>query len=111
MGWWAGWGAFAFCALYKGLLLGAFAPLPGLVMRHSWALPAVAALWSGIERTHGPTGFPWLDLGNAAIDMPLPLRVAPIVGVYGASFVFAMVACAGALVFLRRPRKDLVWLL
>jgi apolipoprotein N-acyltransferase len=111
MGRWGGWGAFALFALYKGLQLAVFATLAGRIMRQSWALPAVAALWTGVERTHGPTGFPWLDLGNAAIDMPLPLRVVPIVGVYGASFLFAMLGCAVALVILRRPRRDLAWLL
>jgi apolipoprotein N-acyltransferase len=42
--------------------------------------------------------------------MGLPMRLAPIVGVYGLSFVFAMLACAVALVALRRPRLQLAWL-
>ena len=80
-------------------------------MRNRWAvpcaLPAVAALWTGLERTHGTFGFAWLDLGNAGIDMPLALRVAPFAGVYGLSFVFAMLGCAIALIVLRRPRVQL----
>jgi apolipoprotein N-acyltransferase len=111
MGRWGGWGGFLLFGLYKGLHMAVFATLAGLLMRRWWAMPAVAALWTGIERTHGFFGFAWLDLGNAGIDMPLPMRLAPLTGVYGVSFVFAMLACAVALVFLRRPRRELAWLL
>lgn len=111
MGRWGGWGTFLLFAFLKGLHMALFAALAGFVMPRVWALPAVAALWTGIERTHGPLGFAWLDLGNAGIDMPLLLRLAPVTGVYGLSFVFAMLACALALVVLRRPRRQLAWLL
>ena len=92
-----------------------FAALAGFLMRRgslkreAWAVPAVAALWTGIERTHGAFGFAWLDLGNAGIDMPIALRLAPFAGVYGLSFVFAMLGCAIALIALRRPRLQLAW--
>ena len=75
-----------------------------------YAIPAIAALWTGIERTHGTFGFAWLTLGNAAIDMPLPLRVAPFAGVYGISFLFAMMSAVVALLILRRGRQHLYWL-
>jgi len=39
------------------------------------------------------------------------MRLAPITGVYGLSFVFAMIACAVALVAMQRPRRELAWLL
>jgi len=110
MGRWGGWGSFLLFALYKGLQLGAFTLLAGFLMPRAWALPAIAALWTGIDRTHGPMMFAWLDLGNAAIDMPVLLRLAPFTGVYGLSFVFAMLGCAVALVVLRRPRVQLAWL-
>jgi apolipoprotein N-acyltransferase len=64
-----------------------------------------------VEVTHGPLGFAWLALGNAGIDMGVPLRLAPITGVYGLSFVFMMMATALALALLRRPRLELLWLL
>ncbi len=74
MGRWGGWGTFVLFAVLKGLHMAVFATLAGLLMRTSWAIPltipAVAALWTGIERTHGSLGFAWLDLGNAGIDMP-----------------------------------------
>ena len=90
--------------------MAVFATLAGFLMPRWWAIPAVAALWTGIERTHGFFGFAWLDLGNAGIDMPWPMRLAPITGVYGLSFVFAMLGCAVALLLVRRPRRELLWL-
>jgi apolipoprotein N-acyltransferase len=111
MGRWGGWATFVLFAVLKGLQAAIFAALAGVLMRNWWAIPAVAALWAGIERTHGPAGFAWLDLGNAGIDMPVLMRLAPFTGVYGLSFVFTMCACAIALVMLRRPRRELAWLL
>ena len=111
MGRWGGWGTFVLFAALKGLHMAVFAALAGFVIDRWWAIPAIAALWTGLERTHGPFGFAWLDLGNAGIDMPVLMRLAPITGVYGLSFVFAMIACAIALVVIRRPRRDLAWLL
>jgi apolipoprotein N-acyltransferase len=43
--------------------------------------------------------------------MGVPLRLAPLTGVYGISFVFAMMAAALALAVLRRPRLELLWLI
>ena len=111
MGSFGGWASFSLFAILKGLHMGVFGCLAGPLMRRSYALPAVAALWTGIERTHGTFGFAWLDLGNAGIDMSLPLRLAPFVGVYGLSFVFAMLAAGIASVFLRQPRARLIPLL
>jgi apolipoprotein N-acyltransferase len=111
MGRWGGWGTFLLFAFLKGLHMALFATLAGFLMPRAWAVPLVAALWTGIERTHGPLGFAWLDLGNAGIDMPFLMRLAPVTGVYGLSFVFAMLGCALALVILRRPRRQLAWLL
>ncbi len=101
------WAAFGlFCAL-KALHLAVFSCLAGPLMRSRWAVPAVAALWTGLERTHGSLGFAWLDLGNAGINMSLPLRLAPYVGVYGISFVLAMLSVAAACAILRQPRLRL----
>ncbi len=84
--------------------------LAAVLLRTRYAIPAIAALWTGIERTHGTFGFAWLTLGNAGIDMPLPLRVAPFAGVYGISFVFALMSAVVAFLILRRGRKHLYWL-
>jgi len=111
MGRWGGWGSFFLFALLKALHLAVFSVFAGPLMRTPYALPAVAALWTGIERTHGTLGFAWLALGNAGIDMSVPLRLAPFVGVYGLSFVFCMLATALACVVLRVPRIRLAPLL
>jgi len=111
LGRWLAWVTFFLFAILKGLHMALFATLAGRLMPKPWAIPAVAALWTGIERTHEYFGFAWLDLGNAGIGMPALPRLAPITGVYGLSFVFAMLACALAVVALRRPRRELAWLL
>lgn len=97
-------------AAIKALHLGAFAWLAGPMLERPWGLLAIPALWTGIERLHAPLGFTWLQLGNAGIEMGLPLRLAPFVGVYGLSFVFAALATGLTFVALRRPRRQLAWL-
>lgn len=107
----AGWAVFLLFALAKGLHMAVFALLAGPVMRRWWAVPAVSALWVAIEATHGFLGFAWLALGNAGIDMAIPMRLAPVTGVWGLSFLFAMTAAALALPLLRHSRLELAWLL
>jgi apolipoprotein N-acyltransferase len=107
----AGWAVFLLFCVAKAVHLGVFVLLAGPLMRRWWAVPAVAALWVAIEVTHGSLGFAWLALGNAGIDMALPMRLAPYTGVYGLSFLFMMMAAAVAVVCLRRPRVELLWLL
>jgi len=104
------WAMFALFCVAKGLHLGSFALLAGILMRRWWAVPAVAAWWVAVEVTNGPLGFAWLALGNAGVDMKVPMRLAPYTGVYGISFVFVMMAAALALAILRRPRLELLWL-
>lgn len=107
MGVFGSWGSFVLFSALKAIHLGVFAWLAGPLMWRAYGIPAIAALWVGLERTHGTFGFAWLDLGNAGINMSLPLRLAPYVGVYGLSFVFVMLSVAIALVVLRYPRKHL----
>ena len=110
MGQWGSWATFALFCVLKALHLALFSLLAAVLLNTKYAIPAIAALWTGIERTHGTFGFAWLTLGNAGIDMPLPLRVAPFVGVYGISFLFALMSAVVAVVILRRGRKNLYWL-
>lgn len=105
------WALEALFAAFKGLHLAVFALVAGVLIRRWWAVPAVAAWWVAVEATHGSLGFAWLALGNAGIDMGIPLRLAPITGVYGLSFVFVMMSTALALALLGRPRSELLWLL
>jgi len=97
--------------LAKGLHLGVFGVLAGPLMQRAWAVPAVAALWVAIEGTHQYLGFTWLHLGNAATTMSLLAPLARYAGVYGPSFVLAAFNVAVALLLLRRPRRELAWLL
>jgi apolipoprotein N-acyltransferase len=106
----AGWAVFLLFTVAKALHMGVFGALAGIAMRRWWAAPTVAALWVAVEVTHGPLGFAWLALGNAGIDMGIPMRLAPFTGVYGLSFVFAMMAAALALAVMRRPRVELLCL-
>lgn len=105
------WAVFLLFCLAKGMHWAVFGLAAGCVIGRPWAIPAVAAIWTGIERTNGSFGFAWLCLGNAGIDMGIPMRLAPIAGVYGMSFVFAMMNAAVALVILRRRRLELAPLL
>jgi apolipoprotein N-acyltransferase len=105
----AGWAVFLLFCLAKALHLAVFTLLAGVMMRGWWAVPGVAALWVAVEVTHGPLGFAWLALGNAGVGMGIPMRLAPLTGVYGISFVFAMMSAALALAVMRR-RRDLWWL-
>ncbi len=98
-------------ALAKGLHAAVFAALAGPFFAVRYAPLALALLWTGLERTHGELGFTWLLLGNAASDMSLPLRLAPLTGVYGLSFVFALMSSSVASWYLRRERLQLAWLL
>jgi len=110
MGRWGGWSTFALFCIAKSAHLAIFSLCAAALLSTSFAVPAIAALWTGIERTHGTFGFAWLTLGNAGIDMPLPLRLAPWVGVYGLSFVFAATSVVVAMIILRESRHHLYWL-
>ena len=94
------WLAFLLFCLIKALHMGVFALLAGILMRRWWAAPAVAALWVAIEATHGSLGFAWLALGNAGIDMGVPMRLAPYTGVYGTVVRLCLMATALALAVL-----------
>ena len=112
MGVFGGWGSFVLFCLLKSIHYGLFGLLAGVLIRHWYAPPAIALLWAVLERTQEPlTLFGWLMLGDAGIDMGLPLRMAPIAGVYAISFLFALTAACFAAVLLKRPRQHALWAL
>lgn len=112
MGSFGGWGSFALFCLLKSIHYGLFAVLAGVLIRHWYAPPAIALLWAVLERTQEPlTLFGWLMLGDAGIDMGMPLRVAPFAGVYGLSFLFALTAVSFAVLLLKQPRQRALWAL
>ncbi len=106
-----GWAVFLLFCLAKGFYFGAFAALAGPVLRLWWAVLAIPALWVGVDFTLGTILFQWVTLGNAGADMSIPMRLAPLTGVHGLSFVFMMMATSLALVILRRPRWQLSFLI
>jgi apolipoprotein N-acyltransferase len=106
MGETAAWLVFLLFCLLKGLQTGVFAALV-----HRMPPPFAAALWVVLEWTHAWTWFEWLNLGNAGSDMSLLLRLAPITGVWGMSFAFALMSAVIAAVILRRQRLASAWLL
>lgn len=98
-----------FC-LAKGLYIGAFGLFAGVLIQKKYAIVAIPALWAGIERIPGPFFYTWLTLGNAGVDMALPMRLVPFTGVYGLSFLFALFGTAITWIALRRPRRPLIGL-
>ncbi len=105
------WFCFTLLCLVKSLQLGVFAALAGAVIHRWYAVPAIAAMWVTTEWTHSWTGFEWLNLGNAASDMSLLLRLAPVTGVWGISFCFALMATVIASLVMRLHRHPALWLL
>lgn len=104
------WLAFLLFGLYKGLHTAVFALLVDARRTSWWAPLAVAFLWVGIERTHGWFGFAWVPLGGAAVDWPVLMRLAPVVGVYGLSFLFALSGAVLAAAILQRSARPLALL-
>jgi apolipoprotein N-acyltransferase len=105
------WLLFALFCLAKAVQTGIFAALAGPLTKRAWGPPAIAALWVALDYTHAWTAFEWLQLGNAAADMSLLLRLAPFTGAWGISFVFALMGAVVAVILLRRRRLASAWLL
>jgi apolipoprotein N-acyltransferase len=96
--------------LLRAIPLGIFGLLAGVLVQRPYAVAGVPCLWVAIERLPWLFHYTWLHLGNAGIDMSLPMRLAPFTGVYGLSWVFAALGTAVAVVVFRRSRRHLIWL-
>ena len=104
------WLAFVLFALYKGLPLAVFVWLAGWIPLRWWSAVTFAALWTGIEWTNVWTGFLWIPLGgSAALDSAWLMRLAPITGVHGIAFAYALMGAVIALVLVYRQRKALLF--
>lgn len=101
---------FVLFVLLRAIPLGFFALLAGVLVQRPYAALGIPALWVAMERIPWLFHYTWLQLGNAGVDMSVPMRLAPFTGVYGLSFVFSALGTAVALAALRRPRKQLVWM-
>jgi apolipoprotein N-acyltransferase len=106
-----GSGIFLLFCLTPSLNMAVFGMLAGVVVHKWYAAPAIAALWVAAERIPTPFGFMWLKLGDAGIDMGIPMRMAPFTGVYGLSFMFALMSVGLAIIALRKSRLELTWIL
>jgi len=76
----------SYLALYPALAVGLAARFGLLRSPGGWL--GVPALWTLLELVRGwfYSGFPWLSLGELAVDTPLS-RLAPLLGVHGLSAV------------------------
>jgi apolipoprotein N-acyltransferase len=93
-----------YCALYWGAVAAAVAWLGGpLGAGAIWLAPA---LWVGSElaRTYLFSGFPWGLLGYVPYRRLPLIQIAAWTGVYGVSFLLAVVNAALAWVLVRRTR-------
>lgn len=96
-----------FC-LYLGLYHGLFAALIVRLGRKSipLALAVSPLLWVAVELARSRiTGFPWDLLGTAPVDNIPLTRLAQFTGVYGVSFVIALLNAAFAASVLARRRR------
>ncbi len=94
---------FCVMAVYTALVAAAASAVGGLAPIVCWCL-LWPALFTVAEWLRGFlfTGFPWLALGYGQIDGPLAAW-APVVGVYGVSFITVMLA--GSLLVLVRGQS------
>ncbi len=95
----------AFLGLYPALV-GLLSRLPGNAPGRVHYLLVLPALWTLIEWCRGRlfTGFPWLNLGASQTDTLLS-AYAPVLGVYGISFMVCVTA--GGIVLLCLQRRSL----
>lgn len=109
LGWPVALGITVLFSLYLGLYHALFGLLIGLVrgsrVRAAGAVVVAPFLWVAVELARARiTGFPWDQLGMAAINNFLLTQLAPFTGCYGLSFIIVLVNAqiAGFFVFRNR---------
>ena len=97
---------------YLSIYVGAVAVLLGGSVRRFgvnglWLAPV---FWVALEfaRAWVGGGFPWVPLGNSQVDVLPIAQLASVTGVYGLSFLVALVSAAAAVVALSRRRQQLI---
>ena len=100
---------FLFC-LYLGLYHALFGALAGLLRRsrlgQAGALAAMPFLWVAVELARARiTSFPWDQLGVTQGDNHLLTMTAPYAGVYGISFLIALVNVLFVAAIRLRPKS------
>lgn len=99
-------------SLYLGLYHALFAGVLGWLSKlysPTVALCAAPFLWIAVELARGRiTGFPWDLLGYTQVDSYSLIKLAPITGVMGISFLIAAVN-AGIISVITSPKPFLRW--
>ncbi len=97
---------------YLSLYIGGVAVLLGASVRRFglsglWLAPV---FWVALEWARGwiGGGFPWVPLGSSQGSVLAIAQLASVTGVYGLSFLVALVGTAAAVVGLSRERKQLI---
>ncbi len=108
-----GWTGLVLASAVFVALFGALAPLVSRRDRPVLSALGLAALWTVVEwiRAAWPLGgFAWGELGSTQTNEGFLLRIAPLTGVWGISFVVLLVAglLLGALERLRSGRRTAI---
>ena len=93
-----------------GWLLAQFFSQSDVVRSHPlWIVAVLPGMWTLCELFRGwfLTGFPWLSLGYTQIDTPLS-GYAPVLGVYGLSWLVATSAGLGCLLLVGKLRERIL---
>ena len=98
-----------FC-LYLGLYHALFGALitafRKVIPNRQWLLVLAPFGWVAVELARARiTSFPWDLLGIAQVDNPLLVRLAPVTGAYGLSFVIAAVNTAWLMSFSLKEHR------
>ena len=99
----------AFLALFPAAVGALQARWPGPDARR--ALVLLPVLWSANEWVRGWifTGFPWLAVGYSQVPASPLAGYAPLIGVYGVSYLLALAAALAAWGLAARGRAMLTW--
>ena len=97
--------------MFLSLYTAIFGGLIGWIStrRQAWVFAAAPVLWVGLEylKTHVLTGFPWALLGYGVQPVSVLVQAADLAGVYGLSFLIALVNAGLAhLVFIRKEGAE-----
>jgi apolipoprotein N-acyltransferase len=97
--------------LYMSLYLGLASAAAAVMIRRFGAagLLMAPATWVAAEyaRAHIFGGFPWIPLGNAVVSLLPVAQIASIFGVYGVSWLLALLNAVIALVMMTTGRRRL----
>ncbi len=85
--------ALVLLSFYLSLFIGLFSCLTAFLKDSRLFVLLMACFWVGLEyaKGHFLTGFPWCLLGYSQFEHPYIIQIADLFGVYGVSFLVAIV--------------------